>query len=351
MDADEVPPRPDLAYVRRRRVYRCRRCKGVKVSDLALPTSVLALVVAVLSMAAPAFGQSTSEFPRIPWASASVRALGLGGAYQLGASRADAVFYHPAVVNGGARGFGAQLQFWSGDAVQATLAAARSWHGGTVALGVNSLRISDYTVVPLSAHHSWSPVGSHVSPVDLGQGEIIRGGGSGASTLSVHLGYARELGPLDIGVTTKLAEEGLGSARWREPLVDLGVSTELVSVTVAASYQNLGREKLNAEPRRMRVGLGRYGIQAGPLDLGFAGELSVLGSATIPAGGVEVGYWPVSGRTFVARAGLRRVVAGGASPVTLGFSFWGDEIALEWGFQPVDWAEAGGTHRFGLAWR
>ena len=49
-----------------------------------------------------------------------------------------------------------------------------------------------------------------------------------------------------------------------------------------------------------------------------------------------VGYYPVTGRTFVVRAGGRTVPEGEASPLTLGASYWGDSLVLEYAFQPVD---------------
>ena len=68
-------------------------------------------------------------------------------------------------------------------------------------------------------------------------------------------------------------------------------------------------------------------------------------------GGVEIGYWPISGRTFVARIGVRQLEEGtDASPLSLGFAFWGDDVVLEWAFRPWEGDETG-THRFGIRWR
>jgi hypothetical protein len=65
-----------------------------------------------------------------------------------------------------------------------------------------------------------------------------------------------------------------------------------------------------------------------------------------------VGYWPVRGRTFVGRLGAQVVPEGSdASPFTFGFAFWGDDLVVEWAFQPFDGAPESGTHRFSIGWR
>ena len=69
----------------------------------------------------------------------------------------------------------------------------------------------------------------------------------------------------------------------------------------------------------------------------------------IPAGGVEVSYWPVQGYTFRLRAGLQRVVEDGRSPFTFGLAFTGDALTLEYAFQSFD--GEGNAHRFGLSIR
>ena len=74
--------------------------------------------------------------------------------------------------------------------------------------------------------------------------------------------------------------------------------------------------------------------------------------ATTLGGGVELGYYPIQGRTFVARLGFQDVPEDSeAAPVTMGFAFWADDLTIEWAFRPVSDADEGGTHRFGVRWR
>ena len=293
---------------------------------------------------AGAQASSSHAFPMTPWLSWSTRAMGLGGAYQTGAARADAVFYFPSIVSG-AGGFGSELQLWGGQGWAATVAAAGSWLGGTVALGVTSLRFT--APVEHWVEHCGSP---SLATRVTGQEVLFDEDGVAASGFATLLGYGRELGPLELGWTVRLGEEHYAELLRRAPMLDLGISTEIGGLTLAVAAQNFGGQELDSSPRRLRAGVGGYGFEIGPFDLGVAGEISVA-DAWIPAAGVELAYWPVSGRTFVARAGVRRVTAGDDLPLTFGFSFWGDDLSLNWAFQPVEDAPGAGTHRFGIGWR
>ena len=101
----------------------------------------------------------------------------------------------------------------------------------------------------------------------------------------------------------------------------------------------------------MVLGAGAYGRQLGPLDVGLAGHLSYASEETVYGGGLELGYWPISGRTFVARIGVQNAPEGSAAdPFTFGFAFWGDDLVLEWAYQGFGDLDVG-THRFGVRWR
>ena len=352
LETTEIFPRSDVAYVRRRVVVCCLACKRSRVFDRRRLVLCLALLFCAGSGVgdAPIFGgerisaqeaeqtgalehRNVDDFPEVYWLNGSVRALGLGGAYQLGNPAGDALFYFPSVVLG-TQGFGSQLQLWGSGASSASLWAATPAFSGTMAMGLITLGFTTN-----SLH----------SPLD--QGTLFDSGTVGAHGYAALLGYARGLGPINMGASAKFAEERVTGSKLRVPVFDLGASGELGPLTLAASYQNLGSQELGLLPRRLRMGLGRYGLELGPFDLGFAAEISKARD-WMPGAGVELGYWPVSGRTFVARAGVRRVVVGQASSFTLGFSYWGDDILLEWAFQPIDGVEGDrGTHRLAVGWR
>jgi hypothetical protein len=67
-----------------------------------------------------------------------------------------------------------------------------------------------------------------------------------------------------------------------------------------------------------------------------------------PAAGVEAAYWPITGRTFFARAGVRRPEQG-EQPFTLGAGFAGDKIIVDYAFEPFEGGRR--AHRFGVKWR
>ena len=274
---------------------------------------------------------------------ASARAMGLGDAYMMNAEASDAVFYHPALVEG-AEGFGVEVQSWSGEATSASASAAGAWFGGSVAVGLQTLQYG----VP-GAELAELP-GSH----DL----LFAPGDEPASERVATVAVARELGGFRVGVSGKLLEQRVAGERDATGAVDLGLATDLGPLVAAVSVQNLGPELGLpsgdvALPRRWSVGVGAYGRPVGPLDVGVTGSLRYdeAWEELIAAGGLEVGYWPVRGRTFVGRVGVRSVPQGDASPVSLGFAFWGDDLVLEWAWQPFGGAVDEGTHRFGIGWR
>ena len=85
-------------------------------------------------------------------------------------------------------------------------------------------------------------------------------------------------------------------------------------------------------------------------DYGMAAEVRRRADGEFLAGGgFELGYYPVNGRNFVGRVGFRNVPEGEAKPFSVGGSYWGDDLVLEWGWHPFD--GNGGVHTFSLGWR
>jgi hypothetical protein len=68
----------------------------------------------------------------------------------------------------------------------------------------------------------------------------------------------------------------------------------------------------------------------------------------LPALGVELAYWPITGRTFFVRGGVRRPEEG-AQPFTLGAGYAGDKIILDYALDPFEGGRR--AHRFGVKWR
>ena len=290
---------------------------------------------------ANAAAQTAGVLPRVLELPASTRAMALGDAYMMNARHADALFYHPALLTG-ASGFGLDLQRWGTSGSSTMLSAARQWLDVGIGVGLQTLQ------------YGASAEGFEAAPA--GQDHLFSLGASPVSERIATVGIARELFGIDIGVATKLVEERVGAARDSGLLFDFGIATDLGPLTAGLTYRNVrsdlsvgGRD--TARPDAVTLGIGAYGEQLGILDIGITSAITYVGDEIITSGGVEIGYWPIRGRTFVARIGARRVPEGSASPLSLGFAFWGDIIILEWAFQPIDVDGTAGTHRFGVRWR
>jgi len=310
------------------------------------PGVALALLLAsVLGLTAlPAAAAAQDEaLPRLLRLPASTRAMALGDAFMTDAGSADAVFYHPGLVSGSA-GFGLAVQSWSGVSTSAHAAAATDWFDGTVAVGLQTLQYDRAADAPLGA--------------GLAQDPLFQQEARGASERVASVAYGREDSGLRWGVSGKVVEQRLEGEAETAWAMDLGLAREVGPLTVALSAQNLGTEMTFGDtavplPRRYTLGAGAYGREVGPLDVGFSGSLRYEEQAEewIPGAGLEVGYWPVRGRTFVGRVGVQRVPEGEASGVTFGAAFWGDDLTLEWAWMPFGGAVDDGTHRIGIGWR
>ena len=283
-------------------------------------------------------GQSPRREPAAAQLPPSARAAGLGHAYQLGAPDPDVVFYNPALVGRGS-GFRMGYQRFAETAGSLSLSAGTTAFGGALGVGLQAMEYGSF------------------GPGERGGGidPITRGGGTGTSETIASLAYARALGPIRVGVTGKMLAQRFGGLRETRASWDVGIATDVSRLWIGATARNLGPnyhmdgvEVSQAE--ELSLGLGGYGYQGGELDLGVAGSVTGRGDGEwLGGGGVEVGYYPVTGRTFVARIGARNVPEGDASPLTLGGSYWGDSLVLEYAFQPVERAD--GIHRFTFGWR
>lgn len=300
----------------------------------------LALVALLLAPAA-ASAQAEGRLPLLLQLPASTRAMALGDAYAMSSGHADALFYNPALV-GDASGFGLDVETWSGEATGAAASAATAWYGGAVAVGLQTLQYGGAT--------------SGATLLPSGQDVLFDVGVATTSERVASVGYGRRLFGVQVGVAAKLLEQRVAGDRDATAAVDLGVATGLGPLTVGLSAANLGPDlELPSGPAplptRVTLGVGGYGQEVGPLDVGVSGALTRRDDGELLAGaGVEVGYWPISGRTFVARVGVARVPEGAASPFTFGIAFWGDDLVVEWAYR--DFGTLGeGTHRFGVRWR
>ncbi|MDX1495171.1 MAG: hypothetical protein R3253_13975, partial [Longimicrobiales bacterium] len=285
---------------------------------------------------APLSAQSPGILPQATHLPASTRAMALGDSYAMGSGHADAVFYHPGLI-ARASGFGLDVQRWSAESSAVAASAAMGWLGGSVAIGLRAMQYGS-TLAGLQTLSTQDP--------------LFQLSATPVSERIATVGYGRDgIMGFDIGVAVDLADVRVGPDLHNVALLDVGIAREVGPFVVGLTLQDLGEKPIldaGDAPARYTLGVGQYGRPVGPLDVGFAAHLGLDHEEEVRwGGGVEVGYWPIQGRTFVARLGVQDVPDGSdASPVTAGFAFWGDDITVEWAFRPFSDADNGGTHRF-----
>lgn len=272
---------------------------------------------------------------------ASTRAAALGSAFWTG-DGADAVLHHPALIGG--EGFGGSRQKIGG-ATHMVLSGSRGWLGGAVAAGVSFLEYGTGATSPLELPRETAA--------------LVGGGDMAASEYVAALGYADEMFGFGVGVAAKLIGQRLGGLWGNTTAVDLGAARDIGRFTAALSVQNLGRALKVGRyevplARRVVLGAGSGGrVPVGPLDIGAAVQVAREGDGGIvPGGGVEIAWWPVQRRVFIARIGLRRQMEGQTSPFTFGAGFEGDRIRIDYAYGEYIHEDLGAdSHRIGIAFR
>ena len=265
----------------------------------------------------------------------STRAMALGGAYMMNGDQPDAVFQHPELLLA-AEGMSLDLQRWGSEGSATAASAATSWFGGDVGVGIGLQTIQ----------HTRSSVDG--GDVPFPQAPLFVGGGAAVSERITSVGMARGMGDIAWGLALRVSEVRVaGVGNDAELGLAFGASREVGPVTVGVAYRDILRSVSD-----LTVGVGSYGWELGFLDVGVAARLEGFDEDLRYGGGLELGYWPIRGRTFVARVGAQNVPDDSeARPITLGFAYWGDSLVLEWGYQPFDGAPESGTHRFSIGWR
>lgn len=316
--------------------------KPILVALLALPSL---LGPAVLSAQTPGHELAILELP------SSTAAMAEGGAFDLSSEDSDGIFYNPATLVP-ATGLVLGLQRFGDVASQVTLSAATDWWDGGVGLGLQVLE--------------WGAAPDRMTAG--GVDRLLADGPLATTEWVASAGYAREiLGP-SVGVVAKLVGRRIGSERHVEPALDLGIAHDLGPIRVGLAVRNLTADLEPSDaaraagdvvaepdpvPERITLGAAFSGYELGPLDLGSAARLTRRADGDLEAGGgLEVAYWPVTGRTFIGRVGIQTVPDGGASSLTFGAAFHGDALVLEYAYRPVDaFGSEEGLHRVSIGWR
>jgi hypothetical protein len=271
----------------------------------------------------------------------------LGNSFALGSQDPDAIFYHPGALTR-IQGFTGSFQRYGRASTFASLSAGGSWLSGGVALGIQHL---SYEPKPRASLPGLGFLGTPADPAALREK-----GNMGASELVVSAGYGRTVKGVQVGLVGKIIEEHFGSLGGSVAAVDFGAAASPGPLEVGLSVQNLGSSlTVGGEdiplPLRVSVGASTETAWVGPLDLSASGAVTYWeGGDLVPSAGVEISYWPVTGRTFFGRMGFRRLPDyHSGSPFTFGFGFRGDNILLDYAYEGFD--SGSPTHRLGIGLR
>ena len=318
--------------------------------------------LAAATWATPQAARAQSNVPGTPplllVLPAGARSVALGGAFWTGGDEAGAIFHHPSLMSGS--GFGMSYQRFSapeavgpGDGFWTTSGSAE-WLGGVAGVGLAFMEHA----ADGEAHWRWPK-----SAIDLGSAN-----GGAASAYVAAAGFAREIAGFSVGGAVKAVGMRAAGARDMVGAVDLGTSTEVGPATVALTVQNLGpalQPGLEGYevPLARRVTLGASAGRAplGPLDVGGAVRVTrnEIGKY-LAGGGVEVAWWPLLRRVFVARVGFVRTPSTdrdeGFYELAFGGGFAGDRIRLDYAYQQHGPSESARpplavSHTFGLSFR
>jgi hypothetical protein len=298
--------------------------------------AVMGVVVGGLPSEAVAQG-ATPVVLRLP---ASTRAMALGGAFPVGTRDSDGIFYN-AAFGDALRGFGTHVQRYGDAATLLSASGGAEWWGGTVAFGIRSI---DYGFIGAGA----------VDEGELAERRLRVRGDEAGSSHAVSLAFARRVWRLRAALTGTYVVERRAGDRAEGGTVDAALAATIGFVSAGISARDIGPSfgsgALEADlPTRVALRAATRTAPVGPLDIGLAGGLEhrVHGGWTDAQAGAEVSWWPIVGRTFTARVGVRSY-GGGDSPFTFGAGFTGDRIAIDWAWRELG---TGGTHRVGLRYR
>jgi hypothetical protein len=312
------------------------------------PILVVLGVLSVLpTLADPVGAQPRDYGPIILELPGSTRALALGDAFALGFGDPDALFYQPGVLDR-IQGLAGSIQRYGPSATLTTFSAGTSWLSGGIGLGIQHLSYGADGTDPID--------GADLLALPRDPGSLRTNGDRGVSELVVSLGYGRRVKGIRMGVVGKLIEERFGSWHPTTVAFDLGVAASPGPLTVGLAVQNLGSDMCIGGddiplPSRISLGASTDRAMVGPLDVSAVGRVLYRDDGdVIAAAGLEVAYWPVTGRTFVGRIGFRHLPDGfTGSPVTFGGGFVGDDLVLEYAYEGFE--SGGPSHRFSLGWR
>lgn len=311
-----------------------RRRFPSRVGTPAIRGAKLSTLVLLAGIAGPRGGAAQTA-PLLLEVPASTEAMAFGNAPNLYGRDANLLFYAPAFLRE-ASGASLGLQRFGSDGTLASVAGVTEQNDVGIAVGLQYMRYGADDLVR----------GQDIQSVALMSGDL------GVSEFVASIGFSKRYFGVEAGVVAKFVEQSIDGSSDHTEAFDFGLGKDLGPVMLGLTARNLGSnlEGGGELPSQIAIGLTSAEFQVGALDMFVTSQfLRRRDGEVIPAGGLEISYWPVRGYTFRLRAGAQRVVDDQRSPLTFGAAFTGDGITFEYAFQAFD--QEGSAHRFGFRWR
>jgi hypothetical protein len=307
---------------------------------MARSTAFFTLLLTVL-LAGPVRGQNTRA-PLVLSVPPDARSAALGGAFVTVSGDATGFFYNPALA-ARTSGFTLSRAWYGAEGAFTQLSGGASGGGRGLAVGVRALGYAVALQPP--------PASPRLA---TSEAELFRPGYA-AQELATTAAVATRLFGVQVGVAANFTQVRTGTLRGSAATFDVGVVQSVGPAALGLAVQGIGRgitlgsgasAQAYDAPRRATFNVATERAPVGPLDIGGAAVVSAWDGYFAAGGGLEIAYWPVVGRTFIARLGVLHDDDG--TRPTLGAAIRLDDIELAYAFEHLD---GGNVQRVGLTFR
>ena len=307
-----------------------------KAKSSLITLTTLALTAA---FAQRAQAQAKGEGPLVLRLPSSAHSLAIANA-GIVSTDGDAMFYNPGML-ASVRGSAVSLQRYGSHGTSGSMATTST--AGTMTVGIGAQFVS----------YAASVGATYADVMKSGGTRLSDSGGVAASSTALTFGFAKTIKGFRLGANVKYAEDRLGARHDGVVAFDIGMNRALGPGTVGFVVQNLGAGPRidgikGTLPRRIGIGWGASRAISEQFDFGGQAALTLEDELFVrPAGGVELGFVPIEGVSFIARTGLRLPRERDESLVTAGLGVLIDRIAVDYALEPM----RGGrpiSHRLGV---
>lgn len=284
-----------------------------------------------------ASAQAPASAPLVLAVPSSARVAALGNAWVAGRDQ-DVVFSNPAQMINVRPDFAVSMAHFGPGA-----------NGGSFATVYAAGKLS-FTLGAGIQILNFSPGINQASP--FGVESLLTRGNQDAQSSVTTVGGAILWKTFRIGASAKYLSDRTSVNR-HALVADLGVARNLFGGVAALAVQNLGPAALSDTPaaklpRQVALGWSRT-KPIGPLDFALFTQVTARSGWASPAAGLETGYSWIEGYSITFRAGARRPESNLERPVTLGASFSGDRLTIDYAIRFFD--NSRNAHLVTVRWR